>query len=224
MWKPFSFLVTIVEIAIVQRFSVYALMISAYMNNSKMVTTIPLWRLIMNDIVSNFLLYRWLLIVHSYGILNHYFASCVVYGLLTIMAFHNQHTFNTPFVERDGKWTYKESAIHGSSIIVVPWYLEYFTSNIQYHHLHHLNSKIPSYHLRNYHNDVMIQSDEFDNVVILTIKQCFENLKLVLYSEKQRKYLTFPEAEKEILDDKVILADKEILLKPANLLKKMTVM
>jgi len=74
----------------------------------------------------------------------------------------------------------------------------------------------------------MNQSDEFDDVVILSMKQCFENLSLVLYSEQQKKYLTFPEADKEIFDDcakKLSSNQKNILRlkKPAKYLKKMSV-
>lgn len=228
LWKPFSFGCTIIEIGIIQRFSIYVLMLNSYMSKSKLITTIPLWKIIINDILSNFLLFKWLSIVHSHGILYHYIASLVIYGLITIMAFHNQHTFNPVFVERE-KWTYRQSAINGSSIINVPWMFKYFSSNIEYHHLHHLNSKIPSYHLRDYHDDVMNQSDEFDEVVRLSMKQCFENLSLVLYSEQQKKYLTFPEADKEIFDDcakKLSSTNQKNILrlkKPAKYLKKISV-
>jgi len=226
-WKPFSFLATIIEIGIVQRFSVYALMINAYLTKSKTIITVPLWRIITNDIISNYLLFQWIYIIYDHGIIYNYFISCILYGLMTIGFFHNQHTFNPAFVERDEKWTYEKSAIHGSSIINVPWYLEYFTSNIQYHHLHHLNSKIPSYHVRDYHNDVVSQCDEFDDVVVLSMKQCFENLRLALYSEQQKKYVTFKEADKELVDDKTNEKQKKcvtILKKPTKyLIKKMSV-
>jgi hypothetical protein len=75
----------------------------------------------------------------------------------------------------------------------------------------------------------MNQSDEFDEVVRLSMKQCFENLSLVLYSEQQKKYLTFPEADKEIFDDsakKLSSTNKKNILrlkKPAKYLKKISV-
>ena len=203
IWKPFSYFATIIEIMIVQRFSIYGLLINSYITKSKSITEVALWKILFNDIISNYLLFKWIYNIYINNILYHYLISCIIYGLLAIGIFHNQHTFNPSFVEREKLWSYEKSAINGSSIIVIPFYLQYFTSNIQYHHLHHLNSKIPSYNVKKYHDDVKSKSNEFDNVVILTIKQCIENLSLVLYSEKQRKYVTFIEADKEVSDSKL---------------------
>ena len=222
IWKPFSYFATIIEIMLIQRFSIYGLMINSYITKSKSIITVPLWKIFFNDIISNYLLYKWIYNIYINDIIYHYLISCIIYGLLAIGIFHNQHTFNPSFVEREKLWNYEKSAINGSSIILVPYYLQYFTGNIQYHHLHHLNSKIPSYYVKKYHDDVKLYSNEFDNVVILSIKQCFDNLKLVLYSEQQKKYVTFDEADKELINDKLIKDNNAINKKLQSQLKKPT--
>ena len=44
-------------------------------------------------------------------------------------------------------------AIEGTSFLVLPGWLNFFTANIGYHHIHHLSSSIPSYRLIACHNE-----------------------------------------------------------------------
>lgn len=61
--------------------------------------------------------------------------------------FYAQHNF--PGVKfRDNKdWAYDKAAIESSSFMVMNPVMAWFTGNIGYHHIHHLNSKIPFYRL-----------------------------------------------------------------------------
>lgn len=66
---------------------------------------------------------------------------------LSAYLFYVQHNFpGTVFFER-GKWDYTAAAIDGSSYLVMGPIMRWLTSNIGYHHVHHLNAKIPSYRL-----------------------------------------------------------------------------
>lgn len=61
--------------------------------------------------------------------------------------FYSQHNFpGTKFFVR-GTWNYTEAALHGSSFMEMGPAMRWFTANIGYHHVHHLNAKIPSYRL-----------------------------------------------------------------------------
>jgi omega-6 fatty acid desaturase (delta-12 desaturase) len=73
---------------------------------------------------------------------------------------------------------------------------------IEYHHIHHMNTKIPGYNLQKYHEEVVSKSNMFDNVVKLSMKDFYNNLWLVLYDEDKKKYITFKEADKEIRNNK----------------------
>ncbi len=67
--------------------------------------------------------------------------------LLASYLFYAQHNFpQTRFFAR-GQWDYSEAAVHGSSYLVMGPLMRWFTANIGYHHVHHLNAKIPSYRL-----------------------------------------------------------------------------
>ena len=61
--------------------------------------------------------------------------------------FYSQHNFPTvTYMDEDG-WTYEGAALESSSYCRMGAVMNYFTANIGYHHIHHLNSRIPYYRL-----------------------------------------------------------------------------
>lgn len=61
--------------------------------------------------------------------------------------FYAQHNFpGVTFAEHDG-WTYEKAALESSSFLRTGRVMGWFTANIGYHHIHHLNSKIPFYRM-----------------------------------------------------------------------------
>jgi omega-6 fatty acid desaturase (delta-12 desaturase) len=62
--------------------------------------------------------------------------------------FYAQHNFpGVSFNDKAG-WTYEKAAMESSSCMKTNWIMGWFTANIGYHHVHHLNAKIPFYRLR----------------------------------------------------------------------------
>jgi omega-6 fatty acid desaturase (delta-12 desaturase) len=135
--------------------------------------------------------------LYNSGILYYYLIGLWVSYSISFIVFHNQHTYNAPYVVGNEKWTIEDSGLKGSSFIQVPWVLKYFYEGIEYHHIHHMNSKIPGYNLEKYHEEVVKSSNLFDNVVKLTLMDCYENMSLVLYSESRNKYIRFDELNSE---------------------------
>lgn len=61
--------------------------------------------------------------------------------------FYAQHNFpGVVFKDKDG-WTHEKAALESSSHLVTGPVLAWFTGNIGYHHIHHLNHRIPFYRL-----------------------------------------------------------------------------
>lgn len=78
-----------------------------------------------------------------FALLIPYFIACAMGSYL----FYAQHNFPTVvFKENDG-WTYEGAALESSSYCKMSPIMHYFTGNIGYHHIHHLNAKIPFYRL-----------------------------------------------------------------------------
>lgn len=61
--------------------------------------------------------------------------------------FFAQHNFPGVRLQLNGQWNYVFSAMHSSSYIAMNPLMSWFTGNIGYHHVHHLNAKIPFYRL-----------------------------------------------------------------------------
>ena len=61
--------------------------------------------------------------------------------------FYAQHNFpGVTFREKD-EWCYEEAAMSSSSYMVMNPFWKWVTANIGYHHIHHINSRIPFYRL-----------------------------------------------------------------------------
>ena len=150
-----------------------------------------------NHLLNNMGLFYLLSVMYKNNILIHYLCSSYIGFLINFLLFFNQHTFNPSFVVGNKEWTQKNSGLLGSSFIQIPKYLKYFTMGIEYHHIHHMNAKIPGYNLQQYHEEVVSQSNLFDNVVKLSIADCYNNLWLVLYDEDKKKYASLKETIEE---------------------------
>ncbi len=72
--------------------------------------------------------------------------ALVTFGLGSYL-FYAQHNFpDVSFYDKDG-WTYERAALESSSYMKTSALMAWFTGNIGYHHIHHLNSRVPFYRL-----------------------------------------------------------------------------
>jgi omega-6 fatty acid desaturase (delta-12 desaturase) len=62
-----------------------------------------------------------------------------------------QHHFEGARWATPAEWDYVEVSLAGSSWLALPGVLHWFTGNLGFHHVHHLNPRIPNYHLRAAH-------------------------------------------------------------------------
>ena len=61
--------------------------------------------------------------------------------------FYVQHNFPTAYLRDRRQWNYHFAALFSSSMFDMNPILHWFTGNIGYHHVHHLNHRIPFYRL-----------------------------------------------------------------------------
>ncbi len=61
--------------------------------------------------------------------------------------FYAQHNFPGVTFKDNAGWTYEAAALESSSYMKTGPLMAWFTANIGYHHIHHLNSHIPFYRL-----------------------------------------------------------------------------
>jgi omega-6 fatty acid desaturase (delta-12 desaturase) len=75
-------------------------------------------------------------------IIPHFIASAIGSYL-----FYAQHNFPGVSFSDSAGWSYDKAALESSSYLKTGPIMAWFTANIGYHHLHHLNSRIPFYRL-----------------------------------------------------------------------------
>lgn len=61
--------------------------------------------------------------------------------------FYAQHNFPGTTFNDNADWKYEIAALESSSYMVMNPFMQWCTANIGYHHIHHLNSRIPFYRL-----------------------------------------------------------------------------
>jgi omega-6 fatty acid desaturase (delta-12 desaturase) len=197
--KPQIFLLLVIfKIIVLERVS----FIKTY--KKKLYITTPLHIIVLHQIINNCGLFVIMYCVTQLQILHLYIYGVMWFVIKLAIFFNAQHTFNPPFVVDSKEWSQRNSGLLGSSFIQVPLLYKYFSMGIEYHHIHHMNAKIPGYNLQKYHEEVVSKSNMFDNVVKLSMMDCYNNLWLVLYDEDKKRYITFAEADEEIRKDKCI--------------------
>jgi omega-6 fatty acid desaturase (delta-12 desaturase) len=151
-----------------------------------------------NHIINNIGIIGLYYTVYQYGYFYLFILYIYLSHIIGYLLFFNQHTFNPPYIVKNEEWNQRDSGLIGSSFIQIPWYLKYFFSGIEYHHIHHMNSKIPGYNLQRYHDEVEKNSNMFDNIVRLSMTDCYNNLWLAIYDEDDNKFLTIEDADNKL--------------------------
>lgn len=106
-----------------------------------------------------------------------------VAGSMGIWLFYLQHQFEDTYWERGEDWDYVAAALQGSSFFKLPRVLQWVTGNIGFHHIHHLNARIPNYNLERCHES----NPMFQAVRPMTLLGSIRSLSLRLWDESSRK-------------------------------------
>jgi len=110
--------------------------------------------------------------------------------------FYAQHNFPGVKLFDKEHWNYVAAAIESSSFMRMSPWMHWFTGNIGFHHVHHLNAKIPFYRLPEAMAAMPeLQSPKCTSLSPLDVYRCFQ---LKVWDGQRQIYLTFSEATAEI--------------------------
>jgi omega-6 fatty acid desaturase (delta-12 desaturase) len=112
------------------------------------------------------------------------FALTAAFG---VWLFYIQHVFEDAYWERAANWSFYNAALEGSTFYDLPDWLHWFSANIGYHHIHHLESRIPNYNLK----ACMVENRELFNVHVVRLSDTFTLMRLKLWDEQKKKYVPF---------------------------------
>jgi omega-6 fatty acid desaturase (delta-12 desaturase) len=116
-----------------------------------------------------------------------YVISLSLAGGIGIALFTLQHNFEDAYATDTAHWDYDTGAIEGTSFLVLPAWLNWFTANIGYHHIHHLSAKIPNYCLVRCHNE---NAHLFERVTRVKLSQTLSELKCILWDTRTQKIVS----------------------------------
>ena len=119
-----------------------------------------------------------------------YLPSVSIAGGVGIVLFTVQHNFEHSYASNDELWDLDTGAIEGTSFLVLPRWLDWFTVSIGYHHVHHLSASIPNYRLAECHNEYQ---HLFSNVTRLTLREVLSSLKCILWDTGAQRIISVAE-------------------------------
>jgi omega-6 fatty acid desaturase (delta-12 desaturase) len=104
-----------------------------------------------------------------------------------IWLFYVQHQFEGTYWRPHEEWDYATAGLRGSSYYRLPRVLEWVTGCIGLHHVHHIDPKIPNYHLRRCHDS----TSEFRAVPELTLGASLRSVSLKLWDADRGRLVGF---------------------------------
>jgi omega-6 fatty acid desaturase (delta-12 desaturase) len=115
-------------------------------------------------------------------------------GLAGIWLFYVQHQFEDSYFENQEEWSYVKAAVDGSSYYKLPKVLQWITGNIGFHHVHHLNPRVPNYHLEKAHN----ATPPLQMATTIDIRTSLKSLNFRLWDEENKKFVSFWEIKQTL--------------------------
>jgi acyl-lipid omega-6 desaturase (Delta-12 desaturase) len=114
-----------------------------------------------------------------------FFLPFVIAFAMGAYLFYAQHNFPGVTFADNKEWAYEKAAMESSSYMVMNPVMAWLTGNIGYHHIHHLNSKIPFYRLP----EVMANIKELQACkrTSLNIKEVVACLRLKIWDQDSHK-------------------------------------
>lgn len=120
-----------------------------------------------------------------------------VAGCSGVWLFYVQHQFEDAYWEETKNWDFTTAAMEGSSYYKLPKVLQWFSGNIGFHHIHHLNPRIPNYNLeRCHHSDPF-----FRNAPELNIFTSLRSIKYRLWDEDNGKMISFRDLKRQLAEE-----------------------
>ena len=153
------------------------------------------WHMLWNNLV---LLSVWVLMCWAFGTALFfliYLISVSIAGGAGIVLFTVQHNFEHSYASDSDRWDHDTGAIQGTSFLVLPHWLNWFTVNIGYHHIHHLSANIPNYRLAECHNNYR---HLFPDVTRVRLSQVHAALKCILWDTRAQRIISVAEYRRQV--------------------------
>ena len=119
-----------------------------------------------------------------------YVPILLFFGTIAFWFFYVQHQHEENYKEIKSKWDHLLASIKGSTYYKLPKIFHWLTGNIGYHHIHHLNSRIPNYNLEACVTENPLLSKYVPTVTFWQSLKCINHK---LWDPKSKRMISFRE-------------------------------
>jgi omega-6 fatty acid desaturase (delta-12 desaturase) len=116
-----------------------------------------------------------------------------------IWLFYVQHQFEGVYWSREDGWNFVEASLEGGSFYELPAVLRWFTGNIGYHHVHHLNPRIPNYNLPRCHTEI----PALHEIRSVKLFSSLKSLRFRLWDEETKRMVSFGDIKDRLVTGKM---------------------
>ena len=139
-------------------------------------------------LTSWWLMGQWL----GHGLFWSCYAAVMTFSAaIFICIFFVQHNFPGSYAHGTDDWSYFQGAMAGSSNLLLPQLLHWFSADIAFHSIHHLCERIPNYRLRACHEANRHLLNDCTYLRLADIPGCFD---LILWDSQQRQLVSVAQA------------------------------
>jgi omega-6 fatty acid desaturase (delta-12 desaturase) len=111
----------------------------------------------------------------------------VIASIVGVWLFSIQHRFEHAQWMPDASWSFAVASLEGTSYLRLPRLLQWFTGNIGFHHVHHVNPRIPNYRLEECHK----ADAGFQSASTLTLCTALQALRYALWDSDLERLVPF---------------------------------
>lgn len=117
----------------------------------------------------------------------------ILAAIVGVWLFSVQHRSESTQWFRHDRWSAQAASLEGSTFLNLPRILRWFTGNIGYHHVHHLNPRVPNYRLKSCHEAL----PTLHGASQLSFRGGMRALWYVLWDEGREKMVTLRQLKRE---------------------------
>ena len=112
-------------------------------------------------------------------------------SIIGVWLFSIQHRGEATSWVRHADWRLTSAALEGSNYLRLPTVLQWFVGNIGFHHVHHLNPRVPNYRLQECHDTLPV----LHAVPTLSFWDALHAVRFILWDEERGRMVTFREVD-----------------------------
>lgn len=125
-------------------------------------------------------------------------------SIIGVWLFSIQHRFEHAHWASDADWNFTTASLRSTSYLQLPRIFQWFTGNIGFHHVHHINPRVPNYRLKECHK----ADAGFQAAAPLTFRTALQGLHYTLWDDELGRLVRVRDAARSTLPEAATQRDR----------------